>query len=189
MILNGSADKIPFVKLPKGILGSDTSFTIEMWIKIRDIKTLQNMTVFSFTQAIPFVGNYFNTISFTSNNGLLILMDVYNDQLFDVSSKIKVQNHMSNKEFHIVQTFSSLNVTKLYINGNLTGETYFNALPWLCDDNNYLGFYNDTKRGEISRFNGEINEFRIWEGELSEIEIENNIFLGPGKIYMFFLYY
>ena len=162
-VFNGTDSASTYIKFPKGILGSDTSFSIEVWVAIYNSSGFtNNMSIFNFRKSVPFADGYFNSISLDMfGSELISSIDAYKADLSDVSSKLKTPEQNFKKEIHIVQTFSALNITKLYFNGKFMGQSTFSSFPWSCDEENYLGF-SMNKNGDTFGFNGEIDEFRIW---------------------------
>jgi hypothetical protein len=69
---------------------------------------------------------------------------------------------------------------QMYFNGNLVSSTNksLNPLIVMTDYNNWLG------RSQWTRdpfFNGEYNEFRIWDGALTSQDIANHYAAGPDQ--------
>jgi hypothetical protein len=85
------------------------------------------------------------------------------------------------QEIYIALTYDPLNgSSSLYLNGNLVSSTNrtLNPMKNFTDYNNWLG------RSQWERdpfYNGEYDEFRIWDGVLSAQDIANHYAAGPNE--------
>ena len=103
-----------------------------------------------------------------------------NDITLDVNRWLSANNNRL-QHMHLVQTFSSINNSKLYLNGVLMGSTKFRSFGWFCDSINYLGFANNNTLSDgYVNFNGQIDEFRIWSGAFLPQQVKDNYIAGPG---------
>ena len=89
------------------------------------------------------------------------------------------------QEIYIALTYDPLNgSSSLYLNGNFVSSTNrtLNPLKNFTDYNNWLG------RSQWERdpfYNGQYDEFRIWDGVLSAQDIANHYAAGPDEQFAF----
>jgi hypothetical protein len=85
------------------------------------------------------------------------------------------------QQVYVAVTYDPLNsLSRLFINGSLVASTSkpLNAMNHFTDYNNYLG------RSQWTRdpfFDGEYDEFRIWDGVLSAEDIASHYSAGPNE--------
>lgn len=178
-----------YIDLPDGIISSKQNITIEVW-------TTWNGPAGSYWQRIFDFGNSQkgdNPHNSGNGTGGLFLTPLgaagspdgvqYNagptgfagEQFLTGPEPLPI-----GQQLHIVCTYApDLNSSQLWINGRLIASA---LAPWqlseLQDQNNWLGAsqWNDPP------FNGTIDELRIYEGALSELEIILNQQAGPDAL-------
>ncbi len=89
---------------------------------------------------------------------------------FPVTSKTEFE---INKWYHVAVVYDG-NTIKLYVNGELDGQTDAPRGPInLCGKGNNIFYIGESCNGR--KFNGVISEVRVWKKALNQTEIQNNM--------------
>lgn len=174
----------PFINLPAGIISSRTNVTIEMWAtRQRSAGNQQRYFDFGSTTKLTPVdpGNGLTWLAFSPNIGSGTLQVTFSTtgnpaQLTLAGGALPPLN----EEAHLTVVYAPESaLSRIYYNGFLrsSGATPA-ALSALVDTNNNLGLsqFNDTP------FGGKFNEFRIYEGLLTDLQIAVSRTAGPNTI-------
>jgi hypothetical protein len=177
-----------YIDLPDGIISTKTNITIETWITWNGPANQDWQRIFDFGDSEkgsdPHVaGNGLGYLFLTPRSG------GGNTPRFagrpnNTTAENPTLNAPSalplNQEAHFALIYApEYQVSRLYINGIAvaSGMAPF-ALNTLSDVNNWLGLsqYNDPP------FNGSINEFRIHEGLMTELDVALSLAAGPDAL-------
>lgn len=176
-----------YVDLPNGLISSKTNITIETWV------TWSGPSGSTWQRIFDFGDSQKGEDAHASGNGLAYLFVTprggagvvrFAGKLDANTGEAPVLDGRATlpvgQEAHVVVVYSpSGRRSALYVNGVrvATGAAPF-ALSGVNDVNNWLGLaqWNDPP------FNGSINEFRIWEGGFSDIEVALSRAAGPDAV-------
>lgn len=180
------------VAMPPRLLSVLSNFTVEAWITWNGPATSAWQRVFDFgfsdlgTNADGIGTNY---IIFTPGRGGTGLpgfeettVNPFGTQTDPESLILTAPNPLPlGQEVYVAVTYDPLtNFTRLYLNGSLVASSsaVVNPTGRFTDYNDWLG------RSQWHRdppFNGSYNEFRIWEGVLSDQDISTHYTAGPDQ--------
>ncbi|HTL55224.1 MAG TPA: LamG-like jellyroll fold domain-containing protein [Candidatus Limnocylindrales bacterium] len=170
-----------YISLPPGLVSGLSNLTVEAWVTWNGGGAWQNLFVFGNTDAGG-AGMFglFGTPNYGGSNGKFRLGfgnadPGYNNE-FDVSDSNNF--FPTNTPAHLVVVYAPVDGgTRIYINGqfHVSGGAP-DPLSALQDVLNYLGRsgYNADPA-----YNGSIDEFRIYDGALSGVEVANDYIAGP----------
>jgi hypothetical protein len=176
-----------YVDLPNGLISSKTNITIETWVTWNGPSATQWQRIFDFGDSqkgedAHAAGNGLAYLFLTPRGGGGVVRfagkpdaNTGEAPVLDGRATLPV-----GQEAHVVVVYSPAGRrSALYVNGVrvATGTAPF-ALSSVNDVNNWLGLaqWNDPP------FNGAINEFRIWEGGFSDIEVALSRAAGPDTV-------
>lgn len=171
------------VDLPNGIISALTNGTFEMWVRLAPIANANWQRVFDFGgtpggEDVPNGGSYifFSPRTGTSGGSRLVFKpNTGPENLFLDGAQIP------NAMTHVVVTYHpGRNLSRLYINGTPVA-TGLATSPFstLNDVNNWLG---RSQYGGDHYFNGAFDEFRIYEGAMSEGDVKASYAAGPNTV-------
>ncbi|WP_406684400.1 hypothetical protein N1F78_01335 [Seonamhaeicola sp. MEBiC1930] len=171
---------------------SNTDFTISVWVK-RSEKSgdFDLISKRNFDSGLEIDGNYTSGYSLAINSNNQVLMQWKNPD--DSSNNILQSSNAlpDNKWQHIAVTYNSnTNLANLFINGSLEVQnSNMNQMHTPSDGHFIIGATHHIKRQQ--KFDGSIDEIRIWNLPLTEeqiqytmnqeIEKNNNLYVN-GKI-------
>jgi hypothetical protein len=187
--LNGASG---CVSLPPRLLSSLSNFTVEAWITWNGPDTNVWQRVFDFgisdrgTNANGIGTNY---VIFTTARGGTGLPGFEETTVNPFGSAVDPESLVLTgpapmpigQEVYIAITYDPLaSLTKLYFDGALVASSSndVNATSRFMDYTDWLG------RSQWDRdpfFNGSFNEFRVWEGVLSDADIDSHYAGGPDQ--------
>jgi hypothetical protein len=187
LTLNGanSYANASYIDLPDGIISSRANASLEFWFTWNGANSETWTRLFDIGSSTKADGYATNSGNGTSawwfspvRGGTIYGMNVWNGQ-----SEVNVNGTVplpAGQQHHLVSIYAPNNQTsKLYLNGRLiaSGGTPF-ELNTLNDVNVWLGAanWNDPP------FRGSFNEFRIWEGEMSDLDIALSAKAGPDAL-------
>lgn len=173
-----------YVNLPNGIISARTNLTIEAWVTWNGANNWQRIfDMGSSAAGEDLASNGTTYLQMTPQTGTGLLMFEVVDNLggrprsfveYRTSLPIGQQTYVA-----AVYNYSERTV-KLYVNGQLVAANRAEIpLDIIPDVNNWLGRSNF---GPDPFFNGLYNEFRIWEGALSDIAIALSAAAGPDQL-------
>lgn len=183
-----SYQQATLIDLPDNLVSTKQNVTIETWVTWNGPANQSWQRIFDFGNSSKL--NAFSPGAPTAAHGYMFLTPRHggaapNGPRFAARPANGAENPVLNapgplalgQEAHIVAVLApQYNLSRLYINGVpvATGAAPF-PLSSLTDANNWLGLaqYNDPP------FNGSINEFRIWEGALTELDVALSRHAGP----------
>lgn len=179
-----AADDPAYVNLPNGLISARTNLTLEVWATFRGGPNWQRVfDMGGSTAGEDFAGNGTTYIQMTPQSGSGLLMFEAVDNLggrprafveYRTSMPLNQQAYVA-----VVYNYAERTV-KLYVNGQLvSANTATIPLGIIPDVNNWLGRSNF---GADAFFNGSYNEFRIWEGALSDTAIALSAAAGPDQL-------
>lgn len=143
-----------------GINIANQSFTIEFWAKRNSLSTGSYQFIASQGIEVTSTGLH---IGFRTNNEFS--MDFFNDRVNSTASITDVSNW-----HHYAVTYNAVTkLQSLYIDGILN-NTNTAIANYSGTGNFYIGQYLNG----LYKFNGQLDEFRIWNRALSLAEIQNN---------------
>ncbi len=157
-----------YVKIPHNstVFNQTAAGSFEAWIYLNVIGTLQPIfqkgTTFGTTTLAVYVtaGNKFG-------------INIGNHNYINGSGT----TFASGKWYHVCATWSGGYTVKFYVNGNLDGTQFFSQTMPTNTNDAWIGRYYST-----SRFNGYIDEVRIWDPALSQEQIRNNMIISGRAI-------
>lgn len=173
-----------YVDLPNGIISALDNATFEMWVTF-DAEAGGWQRIFDFgnsTEGENLRGAGTSYIFFSPRTG------ESGPWRFEIKTPETAPNLQEGPgtlppdvEHHVAITYNAIgNVSKVYIDGTLMTEgTAPIALSEIDDVNNWLGlsqFQNDAG------FDGKFDEFRIYEGVLTELQVAINKAAGPNTV-------
>ena len=166
----------PYVNLPSGLFGNYTAMSVEAWVTTGVNSASQTCRLFQFGASGTSNTNSLN-VRRNSNNNIVLEWVTYSGSSKACTSLL---NFDSQTSMHVVMTVSAGDYARLYINGVLQGTTpaVVDSLP--PPDVFYFGKAFETA---IAGLIGSVNEFRIWGGALSAIDIATRYSQGPGENY------
>lgn len=187
--LNGSSG---CVSLPPRLVSSLSNFTIEAWVTWNGPGTSVWQRVFDFgisdrgTNANGIGTNY---VIFTTARGGSELPGFEETTVNPFGNAVDPQALVLNgpgpmpigQEVYIAIVYDPLgNSSRLYLNGALvsSASNVVNATSRFMDYTDWLG-RSQWQRDPL--FNGSFNEFRIWEGVLSDQDIASHYAVGPDQ--------
>jgi hypothetical protein len=175
-----------YIDLPDGLISSKVNITMEIWATWNGPAGAMWARIFDFGSSgkgdSPFNSGSGNGSFFLTPLGgaNVVRFDVAptgfsGEQVLDGAAALAV-----GKEAHIVCIYApDYHLSQLWVNGKLvSSRTAPFALASLTDNNNWLGQsnWNDPP------FYGTMNEFRIYEGMLTELEIALHRGAGPDTL-------
>jgi regulation of enolase protein 1 (concanavalin A-like superfamily) len=179
VVLNGSS---AYVNLPVNLVSNLTSITYEVWFT--DFGSSTWARIYDLGDSSGGPGNQGGGISYmflTALSGSGGIRGAYNlgsgEQLIDFTPRPTV-----GVEHHIVWTQDgNAQVASIYVDGVLMGQnTSFTFTPAAVGStfNDWLGRsqYNDPY------FYGSIDEFRIWDSALSQLQVAIDLQAGPNQV-------
>jgi hypothetical protein len=181
--LDGSSG---YVDLPNGIISSLTNATFETWVTWNGPSSSVWQRIFDFgssTGGEDMQGSGVTYLFMTPRAGgaglrfaATLTGGGAGEQMLNYASPLP-----TGRETHLVVTYGySLRTAKLYLNGRLVATNRVTiALKDIYDNNNWLG------RSQFSAdayLNGQLNEFRIYEGILSGLDVAISAAAGPNTI-------
>lgn len=175
-----------YIDLPDGIVSTKTNITIETWVTWNGPANQNWQRIFDFGDsqkgADPHVtGNGLGYLFLTTRSGANPRFAARPNGTVAENPVLTAPSALPlNVEAHFVVVFApQYRASRLYINGLLvsSGDAPF-ALTNLNDANNWLGIagYNDPP------FNGSINEFRIYEGVFTDLDVALSRNAGPNAL-------
>jgi len=189
LVLNGTSG---CVSLPPRLVSALSNFTIEAWVTWYGPSTSAWQRVFDFgfndrgTNANGIGTNYVIFTPARGGNGLPgfeeTTVNPFGNTVDPEALILTGPGPMAiGEEVFVAVTYDPLgSSTRLYFNGDLVGSSsnVVNASSRFTDYTDWLG------RSQWQRdpfFNGSYNEFRIWEGVLSDLEIASHHAAGPDQ--------
>jgi len=181
-----------YVDLPPRLVSWFSNATFEAWIKWFGPATSVWQRAWDFGSSdggTNAAGNGTNYVIFTPARGGSELpgfqettVDPFGTQMDPNSLILSGQDKFPlGQEIYVAVTYDpGASTARMYFNGALVGSANksLNPLIVMTDYNNWLG------RSQWTRdpfFNGEYNEFRIWDGALSAADIANHNAAGPNQ--------
>ncbi len=193
-VQSGSALTVPpvntiaaasYIDLPAGVISQRTNASIEVWFTWNDGPTSGLWT------RLFDIGNSGKGTDANGSGGGLDSWwfspqrdgNVYGMSVWNGTTAVDLfgPNIMpTGQKQHLVAIYAPNNLTsKIYLNGKLiTSGTAPFALSTLNDANVWLGVSN----WDDPPFNGVFDEFRIWEGELSDLDVALSEKAGPDAL-------
>lgn len=178
--LNGSSSNVQLPAHSAFSLFNDRSFTVESWVQINnaDTNTSGPFEIFRLNPA----SSPHNAISLTvggtsANRGKVILNSSWTTELVGAKSVDDGQWH------HIAYTYNTSSV-KLYIDGQLAGSRTPTSLPasFVYDESTKkligAGYTGISQTTIAQYFKGRIDEFAVYDRELTSAEILSNFNSG-----------
>jgi len=175
-----------YIDLPDGLISSKTNITFEVWATWNGPAGTMWARIFDFGSGgkgdSPFnSGNGNGSFFLTPLGGANVVRfdaaptGFSNEQVLDGSASLAV-----GKEAHIVCIYApEYRLSQLWVNGKLVSSRAAPfALASLTDNNNWLGLSNWNDPA----FYGSLNEFRIYEGVLTELQIALDRQAGPDTL-------
>lgn len=184
----GSSANSPYIDLPNGLISTLDEVTIEGWMTINGSQSWSRVFDFGTGTAGEIIapgGSATGTeyLLISAQNGTdqtvkrLSMKDNNVEQYVDVGDTVA-----NGQQFHFAVVYDADGnngqpQVRYYKNGALTGtlNTSF-RLRDIVDVNNWLGRSNFTSDANT---NGAYNEFRIWDGVMSDSGIANSAAAGP----------
>lgn len=186
----GSSQSSGYVALPQGIISGLSEVTIESWV------TWTLKTGWPWQRVFDFGSNSGNNISgrgityffltteantFVTSTDLARFTISTNDIGFE-SPRLNWTNIMPlNVTSFVAVTYSPIRgIAKFYLNGQLISSgVAIIPLSAIVDTNNWLG---RSQYGGDSYFGGRYNEFRIYRGLLSDMDVAADFAAGPDVV-------
>ncbi|HYG23011.1 MAG TPA: LamG domain-containing protein [Verrucomicrobiae bacterium] len=178
----------PYIDLPDGIISSKTNVTVEVWFTWR--AAANNTRIFDFGSSLKgtdpnVAGNgleyFFLTPRSAANQGVRVAARS-DSSAAENPNLVGPQSSQPplNQEVHVAVVLApESNFSRIYYNGIpvASGQAPW-ALALLEDINNWIGIsqWNDPI------FNGRINEFRIYEGVMNDVDIAMSRKAGPNAL-------
>ena len=150
-------------------LGQNQAYSIVMWIK----PSFQSGTLFHLSTAATGSGTWCLPMIGFSSNGSLVAQSWNGMGANFVLGPIPPVNAWT----HIVQTWSSTNGLRLYINGGLYGSTSISVFSasgspmCILLGNSGLGINCQTGQISMGSYSGTIDEFYVYSREISALEV------------------
>ncbi|MFO1497968.1 MAG: LamG-like jellyroll fold domain-containing protein [Verrucomicrobiota bacterium] len=172
-----------YVDLPNGIISELTNATFEAWVTVNELGTWARIFDFGNNSAgedAQGTGSTYLFLTPIANNGFVRFASTISSG----GGETPVLNGTAplpvGTEAHVAVAYNaSGRVAKLYVNGALVATgTASIALRAIQDINNWLGRSNWPD----PFFNGLINEFRIYEGALTDFQVALSAAAGPDKL-------
>jgi len=179
-----------YVDLPNGIISSLSSMTLEAWVTPRNSaggwERIFDVGTTTIGEVLPG-----NTNAYSGNATDWFYLTAYRDQTPNVSIRrdgsidqqvvppgISWYDQLPETEIHVTATYDTVNSEgRVYVNGELNASGPLGGtLATLPDVNVWLG---RSMWQSDANLNGLFNEFRIYDGVLSEREVAINDQLGP----------
>lgn len=187
--LNGTSG---YVDLPPRLVSWFSNATFEAWIKWFGPSTSVWQRAWDFGSSnggTNAAGNGTNYVIFTPARGGTELPSFQETTVDPFGSEVDPDSLILSgtgkfpvgQEVYVAVTYDpGAGNAQMYFNGNLVSSTNksLNPLIVMTDYNNWLG------RSQWTRdpfFNGEYNEFRIWDGALTSQDIANHYAAGPDQ--------
>jgi hypothetical protein len=149
-------------------LGQNQSYSIAMWVQ----PSYQSGTLFHLSSTATGSGGWcLPMIGFSSNGSIVV--QTWNGSTVSIMGPILPINTWT----HIVQTYSSTNGLRLYINGGLYGSapvnTFSSSSLTMCVLLASSGLGTNCQTGLISMgsYSGAIDEFYVYNRELNALEV------------------
>jgi hypothetical protein len=176
-LLDGSGG---YIALPAGLVSSLSNVTFETWLTWNGGPDWQNIFVFGSTDPS---GNgefgLFGTPTYGGSGGKFRVGISSADPGYTAEFDVSDPNFFpKNAPAHLVVVYAPVDGgTRVYINGqlNVSGGAP-TMLSVLQDVNNYLG--RSGYNGDPT-FNGSFDEFRIYNGAMSAVEVAGDFAVGP----------
>ena len=187
LTLNGANNyaNASYIDLPDGLISARGNASLEFWFTWNGANSETWTRLFDIGSSTKADGYATNSGNGTAawwfspvRGGTIYGMDVWNG-----SSTVVVNGTVplpSGQQHHLVCIYAPNNQTsKIYLNGRLvaSGGAPF-ALSTLNDQNVWLGAAN----WDDPPFRGSFNEFRVWEGEMSDLDIALSAKAGPDAL-------
>ncbi|MCS7089785.1 MAG: LamG-like jellyroll fold domain-containing protein [Verrucomicrobiota bacterium] len=179
----GSSDPSgDYVALPSNILTGYTAITIEVWY---------TPYVTALWSRIWDLGNSLNNSGGSTSYFFMRSGDASSGVLGDITIMVPARNTQqvpgpvipTGSETHLVWTSDgNTGIARIYVNGQLVGETLgFTNTPAMIGPttNNWLG---RSQYGADPYLNASYNEFRIWDGALTALEVAGSYIAGPNTV-------
>jgi hypothetical protein len=185
----GAYQTAGYVVLVPGLISSKTNITIELWATWNGAANSNWQRIFDFGESqkgdnAQIAGNGLGYLFLTPRAGAAPNPVRFAARPDGATAENPILNAATaltvGQESHIVVIYApDYKASRLYVNGILvaSGDAPF-ALRTLNDANNWLGAsqYNDPP------FNGRINELRIYEGVLTDMEVVLSRSAGPNAL-------
>jgi hypothetical protein len=171
-----------YVDLPNGIISSLLNATFEAWVTWNASGAWQRIFDFGTSDGGEDLSNGYGQYLFLSPQGNTNLRFAVRDQVIDAEP---VQLTASaplelGQEIYVAVTYNyTANATKLYSNAVVVASgPAVVSLSSIKDVNNWLG---RSQWGD-PMFQGNFNEFRIWEGALTDADVAAAFAAGPDTV-------
>lgn len=149
-----------------------TKFTIEGWVNLE--ATPSNLYVM--LNKRPDAGDGLANYQLFINSSRQVALWIGNGVLSSYTAT--TTNGLTlNQWHHVAATYDQVNMN-VYLDGVLEAQTAQTAVPQLSDADIFMGVYGqgETTDGPGSfRFNGKMDEIRIWDHALTQTEIKNSM--------------
>ena len=189
--LFGSASATPgFVDMPNGMISGLSNVTIEAWVTWNGPAGNEWQRIFDFGSSSGGEGARGNGTTYLMLSpargfGTKLAFELAVNPDTDPSKTVVVgpDQMVTGTEVHIALTYDPASgQAALYANGVLIGSglTAVHQLSELQDFNCWLG---QSQWAGDPPFNGQYNEFRIWEGILSDTEIAGHAAAGANQTF------
>ncbi len=169
-----------YIQLPGGLVSTLSNLTVEAWVTWSGGPDWENIFVFGNTDAS---GNgefgLFGTPTYGGSGGKFRLGFGNGDPGYTAEFDVSDPNFFpKNTETHLVVVYAPADGgTRIYVNGNLdVSGAAPDPLSALQDVNNYLG--RSGYNGDPT-FHGSFDEFRIYSGALSAVNVSGDFAAGP----------
>jgi len=165
-----------YVTLPAGILNTTTNLTVECWVTQNSQDTWAEL--FSFNNG---TSQYFAFIPYPANNNndMDLAFRTGNNEN-DVASTVLFTNAVEN---HITATFNVTNLQgRLFLGPNLLATAAMPNSSYVPGTFNTANNFLGQDPWPDPQFQGTLYEFRIYNGALSQLQIEVNDIAGPGTL-------
>lgn len=171
-----------YVALPANIITGYTAITIEVWY---------TPYVTALWSRIWDLGNSLNNSGGSTSYFFMRSGNESSGVLGDITIMVPARNTQqvpgpiipAGSETHLVWTSDgNSGVARIYVNGRLAGETLgFTNTPAMIGPttNNWLG---RSQWGADPYLNASYNEFRIWDGALTALEVAGSYVSGPNTV-------
>ena len=181
-----SVDTLSYIRFPTGlfspsiILSDNIEVAIELWVSIGQEGVETSPVIVSFASPSPKSNNTLNSFRIQkhpSSNSLAIVLESNNSvEILSTTVRYYQQNII-----YIAVNIISNKFINLYVNGSLVVDQNFPYDISKFDGLNFIGVGLESTDTIIKGFNGEVYEFRVWNGVLSKEKIYQNYFSGPGN--------
>jgi hypothetical protein len=187
-LINGGAPADSYVSLPGGLMTSYDSMTWELWVTPDDLSGYRKFV--DFNSPDPAVtGTPSNTVYFAFDTASTSAGVGYNwNSVYDVGLGGNTRPAVGQKAHVVFTTYGPSRLGVIYVNGQMLAVNRDFNVPSLTAaftpkalgplPNSWLG--RSGYDGEAG-FNGSYDEFRIYNGSLSPLQVWINANRGPGQ--------